>query len=208
MISVVVIFCITTMVASAPSDVRPVINPVAPDGHQVQASDEPIKVTSVNFPSQITDDRMKSKRMFDVGPTGFQPNYLPVSPSALTAFYSRVGLPNVLRHLPASYFPAYYPANYPDNYGFRENSEIKSDAEDLQDALGEELRLAFGAFTTTTTTTTTPKPSSSSSSSTSGNTKPSTPTNPMAPIFNTLIALNNMQMLKLFLANTAMLFMG
>ncbi|XP_046449554.1 uncharacterized protein LOC124197995 [Daphnia pulex] len=204
MISVVVIFCITTMVASAPSDVRPVINPVAPDGHQVQASDEPIKVTSVNFPSQITDDKMKSKRMFDVGPTGFQPNYFPVSPSALPAFYSRVGLPNVFRNFPASYFPAYYPANYPDNYGLGENYEIKSDAEDLQDALGEELRLAFGAFTTTTTTT--PKPSSSSS--TSGNTKPSTPTNPMAPIFNTLIALNNMQMFKLFLANTAMLVMG
>lgn len=90
-----------------------------------------------------------------------------------------------------------------DNYGFGENYEIKSETEDSQDALGEELRLAFGAFTTTTTTTT-PKPSSS----TSGNTKPSTPTNPMAPIFNTLIALNNMQMFKLFLANTAMLVMG
>ncbi len=46
----VVIFGITTMVASAPSDVRPVINPVAPDGHQVQANDEPNKVTSFNFP--------------------------------------------------------------------------------------------------------------------------------------------------------------
>jgi hypothetical protein len=56
---------------------------------------------------------MKSKRMFDVGPTGFQPNYFPVSPSALPAFYSRVGLPNVFRSFPASYFPAYYPANYP-----------------------------------------------------------------------------------------------
>jgi hypothetical protein len=94
-----------------------------------------------------------------------------------------------------------------DNYGFGENYEIKSDAEDLQDALGDELRGAFGAFGAFTTTTTTPKPSSSSSS-TSGNTKPSTPTNPMAPIFNTLIALNNMQMFKLFLANTAMLVMG
>jgi hypothetical protein len=91
-----------------------------------------------------------------------------------------------------------------DNYGFGENYEIKSDAEDLQDALGDELRGAFGAFTTTTTTPSPPP----SSSSTSGNTKPSTPTNPMAPIFNTLIALNNMQMFKLFLANTAMLFMG
>lgn len=85
-----------------------------------------------------------------------------------------------------------------DNYGFGENYEIKSNVEDVQDALDDKLR---GAFTTTT-----PKPSSSSS--TSGSTKPSTPTNPMAPIFNTLIALNNMQMFKLFLANTAMLVMG
>ncbi len=156
--------------------------------------------------------------MFDDEHTGFQPNYLPVSPSALPAVYPRV--PYGFRHFPASYFPTYYPAYYQgkscrlnnlktlflifafftflpsnataDTYGFGDNYEIKSDAEDLQDALDDDLR---GGSTA---------PSSTSGSGT----KPSTTTNPLAPVFNTLIAINNMKILKLLLANKAMLILG
>jgi|688.fasta_scaffold337995_1 hypothetical protein len=47
----VVIFCITTMASSAPSDVRPVVNnEAAPLSRQVQENVEPGKFTSVNIP--------------------------------------------------------------------------------------------------------------------------------------------------------------
>lgn len=80
------------------------------------------------------------------------------------------------------------PNTTPDKYGFGDNYEIKSDITGLQDALDDELRTG--------------------SSSTSGSTTPTTPTNPMVPFFNTLIAINNMNILKLLLANKAMLILG
>jgi hypothetical protein len=78
----------------------------------------------------------------------------------------------------------------PEKYGFAGNHETKTDNEDFENAPESEDDLRAG------------------STSASDSTTPSSPTNPMAPILNTLIAMNNMNILKLLLANKAMLILG
>ncbi|EFX88264.1 hypothetical protein DAPPUDRAFT_311650 [Daphnia pulex] len=186
MLPIVIVACLATMAMSAPTETRPTTTIVAdgPEGRLLEA-EEPGK-GFWGYISSETDDGQVELQTMDGKTITTRLNQLSVSPAVLPGAYpypmSPIAPGYGYRYFPGNTFPVYYPFYQQGQYDFDGNLETKSDAEELYEVIN-----VNGDGTRQTPT---PTP------------------NPLAPLFNTIITMNNVQMTALTLANIFMLMTG
>ncbi|KAI9562800.1 hypothetical protein GHT06_010255 [Daphnia sinensis] len=196
----VMALCLTTLVASAPSDVRPLtVDTDKAEAREVKDAVKPANPAWGYFTTHTVDGKSGYTATYKgdakQSPALLKP--LPFNPFAFQP-YPGPAMPG-LRYFPANYFPSYY-AGYPQvNYGQRGQYETKSDeltAQEYEDA----LRL-FGLFNNNNGgAIVEPEPAPAPA--------PAPATNPMAGVISKLITMNNFAILKLIMANAAMMVAG